>query len=131
MSAILTTFMETSYMGAESRSTILPYVTERELDQVWDATADGRLIAVARDGEVIAVAVPEVAEQLTSHDPDVAGELLAELREARRELRSALDIARETMAERNPGEYLYRVENALDDVRTGLDNAIAQAEELK
>lgn len=137
MSAIRTTFSDAGHhRGARTRT--IPYLQPREVAGIMSAVESGALVAVASEtvagaigaGEIVAVATPEIAERLTARDPDLAGELLSELREAARELRNLRTIAGEVMAEREPAEFLYRIENAADDVKKAIDNAIDYAEDL-
>jgi hypothetical protein len=115
------------------RHIVLPYLTDREVDGIVDAICDGRLVAVADTVEkgITAVASPEVADLLVKHDDDAAGELLEELREANRELDNLRQIMREVLAEKDPSDFEYRLDDAIDDVRKGIDGALTIAEDME
>jgi hypothetical protein len=110
--------------------TILPYLHPREIDNVLDAIDDGRLAAVAQDGEILAVATPAAAEMIVRGNQDTVEELLYGLREATREIDNLRTIVREVMAEKDPAEHAYRIEEAIDDVDKAVNGATDYAENL-
>jgi uncharacterized protein YfcZ (UPF0381/DUF406 family) len=134
MSAIRTTYGDPMARVWEG-PTILPYLHPREIDSTLDAIADGDLVAVAdpREGAIIALATPEIAKAITNRPDvkDVVNELLSELREARRELDNLRQIAREVLAEKEPTDWDWKIEDAADDVQKALDGATDHAEDLR
>jgi hypothetical protein len=129
MSAVRTTYLPSSVRPDDV--TILPYLTEHEMNGVLDALCDGRLVAVARDGEIVATAVLEQAERLCEYDDQDLGDyIIAELAEASRELESLREVVREVLAEGVPADFDYRIESAIDDVEKAILHATDHAEDL-
>jgi hypothetical protein len=126
---IRSTYLSSSLNSSSVRER-MPYLHERELDNILNALADGRLVAIAQDGEIIAAATPEVADELTKRDNEVIDELLKRLGNADKELRSLRQIMREVLAESEPSDFSYRVDDAIDDVERELDRAIGIAEDM-
>jgi hypothetical protein len=135
MTAIRTTFQAMIRANGADGPTILPYLHPREIDSTLDAIDDGGLVAVAdpREGAIIALATPEIAQTIVDR-PDVedrVNELLFELREARRELSNLRQIAREVLAEKEPSDWGWKIDDAADDVQKALDGATDHAEDLR
>jgi hypothetical protein len=139
MSAVQTSFVP-SYAYSGTGRHVLPYVTDRELDGIMDAVCDGRLVAVAQsaapDGSVqaqraiVAVAAPELADELAARDADALDTLRAELKDATRELRSLRDIIGEVFREERPQDFDYRLHDAAEDVQRAFDRALDASEDL-
>jgi hypothetical protein len=90
-------------------------------------------VADPREGAIIALATPEIAQTIVDR-PDVedrVNELLFELREARRELSNLRQIAREVLAEKEPSDWGWKIDDAADDVQKALDGATDHAEDLR
>jgi predicted RNA-binding protein len=119
-----------TYWDTDTIPAILPYLQPREIDNVLDAIDDGRLAAVAQDGEILAVATPAAAEMIVRSNQDAVEDLLAELREAIRELGNLRTIVGEVMVEKDPAEHVYRIEEAIDDVSKAINGATDYAENL-
>jgi len=121
MTTLRTTFLP-RIGRSDHRPVILPSITERELDQVWDATADGTLLAVAHEGELIACATREWADRIVNGpDQNAINALDAALLRAQDELRSLRDIIGEVMSEANPRDHRWRLDDAALDVEKQLD----------
>jgi uncharacterized protein YfcZ (UPF0381/DUF406 family) len=134
VSTIRTTYGQMIRASGSDGPAILPYLHPREIDSTLDAIADGDLVAVAdpREGTIVALATPEIAGTITNR-PDVedrVNDLLSELREARRELDNLRQIAREVLAEKEPADWDWKLEEAADDVQKALDGATDHAESL-
>jgi phosphate uptake regulator len=114
---------------------VLSRLTDRERDAIVAALDTGELVPIVdvqpREGSAIVGALtPDHAEAFANSDPDMAGEIMAELKEARRELDSLREIIRETLRERDPIDYESRLMLAVDDVETAIENARDRAEEI-
>lgn len=133
MIAVRTTFQTMIRANGSDGPVILDYLHPREIDSTLDAIDDGGLVAVAdpREGAIIALATPEIAQTIVDRpDADRVAELLAELREARRELSNLRQIAREVLAEKEPSDWGWKIDDAADDVQKALDGATDHAESL-
>lgn len=122
-----------AYMSSSAyadHAAILPYLQPREVDTVLDAIGDQRLVPVARDGEIIALAVPEVADRIVADgDRATADQLYSRLRETADELASLRATIGEVFAEKEPADFAYRLHDAGDDVQRALDAAIDTSED--
>jgi hypothetical protein len=130
-----TTMLPMAYSSADRAR--LPYLTDRELDGIVDAICDGELVAVAdisgqgqRTGQIVAVAVPELADELTNRDPFGVKTMREHLRKTLHELESLRTIIGEVMAEKCPRDFRYRLDDAEADVQRALDSAIDASEDL-
>jgi hypothetical protein len=129
---IATTFRESGSMPLS----VMPYLHPREIDGVLDAIDDGDLVAIVdsrehiHTPEIVALARPELADEIVRRDTEVITELREALKQARKELTSTRDIVREVFAEKEPGDHVWRIESALDDVKSELESATDYAEEL-
>jgi NAD-dependent DNA ligase len=109
---------------------ILPYLQPREIDAVLDAIDDQRLVPVARNGEIIALAVPDVADSIANSDPSLPKQLRTQLQMAQHKLESLRTIIGEVMAEEVPQDFDYRLLDTADDVCGALGAAIDISEDL-
>jgi hypothetical protein len=128
MSAIPTTFQPMAYSSRDRD--VMPYLHPREIDSVLDALDDGRLVAVTDSGEIVAVATPDLADEIVKRDDSTVKMLRHELKTALKELSSLATIIGEVMAESRPQDFDYRLHDAAEDVRRALSGAIDASEDL-
>lgn len=118
----------TTYVPGYSSATIqtIPYLTTRERDGIIDALDAGELVGVvdADANAIVAVATPQLADQLEHRDDDALKCLDRELAIALSEIQSLTDIIGEVLAEKEPSDYRYRLEDAAYDVRKAIAGAI-------
>lgn len=134
MSAIRTT-MAGSTPSADVQ--VIPYLREREIDSILDAIDAGDLVAIADSagcapggGTIVALAAPTMVERIAKRDDDSVQDVRDALARAERELSSLVDIIGEVFAEKEPGDFRYRVQDAAHDVQHELAAAVAAAEEM-
>jgi antitoxin (DNA-binding transcriptional repressor) of toxin-antitoxin stability system len=129
--------IRTTFEQSGSQSLVaMPYLREREIDGILDAIDSGELIAVADMGDAIAsstiaaLARPDVADALTKRGDEAIKQLIEDLQEARREVRSLTDIIGEVFAEDAPSDHAWKIEEAARDVSTQIEYAIDTTETM-
>jgi hypothetical protein len=128
----------TTYSESGSRKlATIPYLHPREVEAAHVALDAGELVAVAKSetgaigyGTIVALARPDLADDLVNRDADLVNDLRYELTEARRELANLRTIVGEVFAEKEPSDHVWKLEDAVDDVDRALDSAVDIAEEM-
>lgn len=112
---------------------VLPRPTDREIAQILAAVESGELVPVIDvqplgGSPIVAVVTADYADRLIASEE--ADSLRDELRDAAAELSTLRTIIGEVMAEKEPADFAYRLEDAVDDVQAALDRAVDHAEDL-
>jgi hypothetical protein len=120
----------------DANLTIMPRLTDRELDSILDAIDSGELLPIADTGPmpgagtIVALADADHAAKLTERDDETIAELRRDLEKASKELDSLRTIIGEVFAESEPRDWKWKLEEAEHDVRKQLDYARGSADAL-
>lgn len=128
MTTIRTTFVTPlPRAGLETLSRL----QDREITSIVEAVTDGRLVGIVdqKAGEIVGALTPEYADQLCkSIDNDVLEGLTKHLHDLERELSTLRQIVKEVMAEKEPGDFKYRIDDCIYDAEEILARADAFVE---
>lgn len=121
--------------GSSTRMTVAPYLHSREIDGIIDAIDTGELVAIVSEdsthvSEIVALATPDLADEIVKRDNEVVKELQLALADASKELEALKTIIGEVFAEDTPADHRWKLDEAARDVREELDNADLIAEQM-
>jgi hypothetical protein len=114
----------------------LSRLQDREIASIVEAVTDGRLVGVVdhKAGEIVGALMPEYADQLCADTNDnrfdASSYLAQNLMELQNELVTLRQIVKEVMAEKEPGDFQYRIDDCIYDAESFLESANSVVEEM-